>query len=296
MVDMQETLQHLKEHLRQVTLNIGERSIRTPGNLEKTAEYIEAFYRGLGLEVKREPYRYRDYTVANVIAWVDFTENPSRNYLLGAHYDSVWGTVGADDNASAVAVQMETARQLTLLRATTELDLRVKLVSFALEEPPVFGTRHMGSRVHARKARKNKEKIDGMLCLEMVGYTCSEPGCQSYPFPLMFMDYPSEGNFIGVVGNLGSRVLTNSICQAFRRNENLPVVSLTVPLGNWLMPDIGLSDHSSFWKENYPAVMITDSAFYRNPHYHQPSDTMDTLDFRFMAELVRSLIIFFHGL
>jgi hypothetical protein len=292
-IDTRETIERLKAHLRELTVTIGERSVRIPDSLEKTRRYLESYHRDLGLRVETEPYQYRDFTVANVIAWIDFSPDPSRTYLLGAHYDSVWGTVGADDNASAIAVQLETARLLQEMRGKREMDLRVKFVSFALEESPVFGTRYMGSAAYARKAKKAKEKIDGMLCLEMVGYTCHQRGCQDYPFPLMFMNYPKEGNFIGVVGNLSSRGLTNSLYRAFQKNRELPVVKLTVPLGGWLMPSVRLSDHSSFWDQGYRAVMITDSAFYRNPHYHRSSDTMDKLDFSFMAELVDSLVIFF---
>jgi Zn-dependent M28 family amino/carboxypeptidase len=231
--------------------------------------------------------------VANIVTEISFCANPSTCYLLGAHYDSVAGTVGADDNASAIAVQLETARELKALKDREELDLAVKFVSFALEEPPVYGTRHMGSRVYADKAKKEKEKIDGMICLEMVGYTCRQPGCQQYPFPLMFMDYPKEGNFIGIVGNLSSRKFTRALFNSFRKNSELPVIKLTVPLGGWLLPSVRLSDHASFWDQGFKAVMVTDSAFYRNPHYHLPSDTMDKLDSRFMAELVESLLIFF---
>jgi Zn-dependent M28 family amino/carboxypeptidase len=288
-----DTVKRVRDHLRELTVTIGERSVKRPENLERTARYIETFYENLGLPVERESYRYRGTTVANVIARVDFAPAPSRHYLLGAHYDTVAGTVGADDNGSAIAVQLETARQLQALRATRGLDLSVKLVSFTLEEPPAFGTRAMGSRVHARNAKKRGEKIDGMICLEMVGYTCAEPGCQSYPFPLMLMDYPKKGTFIGIAGNFGSRGLTNGLYHAFQGNENLPVIKLTVPFGGWLLPSVRLSDHSSFWDEGYRAVMVTDSAFYRNPNYHQHSDTMDKLDWRFMAELVRSLVMFF---
>jgi len=160
--------------------------------------------------------------------------------------DSVSGTVGADDNGSAVAVQLETARYLASLKNSQDLDLSVKFVSFTLEEPPFFDTPHMGSRVYAGKAKDTGEKIDGMICLEMVGYTCHEPGCQSYPFPLMFFDYPKTGSFIGIVGNLSSRDLTRSLFNAFERNSRLPVIKLTVPLGGWLMPSIRLSDHSAF--------------------------------------------------
>jgi hypothetical protein len=292
-IHMDELVARLQGHVRELTVTLGERSVRIPENLEKTARYIEAFYGSLRLEAERESYRFRDMTVANVVARVDLSVSPSRLYLLGAHYDTVGGTVGADDNASAIAVQLETARQLQALRTTTQSNVAVKLVSFALEEPPAFGTRAMGSRMYARNAKKKGERIDGMICLEMVGYTCSKPGCQDYPFPLMFMDYPKEGTFIGIVGNLSSRGLTRGLYNAFRKNEKLPVVKLTVPLGGWLMPAVRLSDHASFWDEGFRAVMVTDSAFYRNPYYHQDADTMDKLDFRFMAELVRSLVVFF---
>jgi Zn-dependent M28 family amino/carboxypeptidase len=203
--------------------------------------------------------------------------------------------VGADDNASAIAVQLETARHVQELAGNNSLDVSVKFVSFALEEPPVFGTRYMGSKVHAAQVRKDGERLDGMICLEMVGYTCHRPGCQSYPFPLMFFGYPEEGNFIGIVGDFASRNLTRSLYRAFRSNRALPVVKATVPLAGWVVPAVRLSDHASFWDQGYRAVMITDSAFFRNPHYHLPSDTMDKLDFPFMAELVRSLTLFFRN-
>ena len=135
-----------------------------------------------------------------------------------------------------------------------------------------------------------------MICLEMVGYTCHERGCQSYPFPLMFLGYPKKGNFFGLVGNFGSRQFTSRICTTHsKKNSNLPVVKLLVPFKGGLLPAIRLSDHSSFWDQGYNAVMVTDSAFYRNPHYHLPSDTMEKLDYKFMAEVVKSLLIFFQS-
>ncbi len=292
-IDVQKTVERLKEHLQHLTVTIGERSVRLPENIEKTAAYIESFYRDLEIPVQREPYNYHDFAVANIVAKLDLSDNPTKHYLLGAHYDSVWGTVGADDNASAIAVQLETARELRPKLGGKEPDVGVKFVSFPLEEPPAFNTRYMGSKIYANKARRENERIEGMLCLEMVGYTCHQKGCQSYPFPLMFMDYPKEGNFIGIVGNLKSIDLTSSLYKAFQKNQDLPVVKLTVPFGGWMLPSVRLSDHASFWDQGYKAVMITDSAFYRNPHYHQPSDTMEKLDYKFMAELVESLVIFF---
>ncbi len=293
MVDRLQTKQRLREHLQALTVTIGERSVSRPENLKKTAAYISSFYRDIGLTVDTQAYSYGQLQVDNVIAEISFGEDPQQRFLLGAHYDSVSGTVGADDNASAIAVQLEVARMLAQQPDKNTLDLAIKFVSFALEEPPVYGTRHMGSRVYARTARAQKEKIDGMICLEMVGYACREPGCQSYPFPLMFMDYPKTGNFIGIVGNFKSRGFTKNLVAQFQKNEDLPVVKLTVPFNGYIMPAVRLSDHASFWDKGYKAVMVTDSAFFRNPYYHTAADTMDKLDLDFMTEVVESLVIFF---
>jgi Zn-dependent M28 family amino/carboxypeptidase len=295
MMDIEKTSQQLKNHLHQLTVGIGERSVRVPENLTKTAEYIESFYDNLGMPVRKEPYQYSGMTVVNVVSEIAFGPQPEHHFLVGAHYDSVMGTVGADDNASAVAVQLEIARQLKALASREQLNLKVKFVSFALEEPPVYHTPYMGSRVYARRARKENEKIDGMICLEMVGYACYEPGCQRYPFPLMFFGYPKQGDFIGIVANYRSRKFSKLLAQQFSKNAELPVVTLNVPLNGRILPAVRLSDHASFWDEGFNAVMITDSAFFRNPHYHTALDTMEKLDYRFMAELVESLVRFFRS-
>lgn len=294
-MDTDEISRRINDHLTQLTVTIGERSVRLPENLNRTADYITSFYQNIGLAARKQPYEYDGMTVVNIVSEISFGSQPKNRYLIGAHYDSVTGTVGADDNASAVAVQLETARKLQSLVGKEELDLAVKFVSFALEEPPAYGTRFMGSRVYAKNARHKNEKIDGMICLEMVGYACYERGCQGYPFPLMFFGYPKQGNFIGIVGNSKSKNLTQSLVSAFNRNPELPVVKLTVPLNGRILPAVRLSDHASFWDQGFKAVMITDSAFYRNPHYHTALDTMEKLDDRFMAELVESLIIFFRS-
>ena len=293
MIDIQQTAKRLEAHLQALTETIGERSVRYPENLDKTADYIRLFYENIGIAVQRDPYDYVDFKVDNVVAEISTGPQPSRRYLLGAHYDSVSGTVGADDNASAIAAQLEIARGLKALLGQENLDLAVTFVSFALEEPPAYGTHYMGSRVYAEKARKKREKIDGMICLEMVGYACYEPGCQHYPFPLGFFGYPKQGNYIGIVGNYKSRKFTRALYLAFKKNEALPVITLTVPWSGYLLPEVRLSDHASFWDRGFKAVMITDTSFYRNPHYHKRSDTMDKLDFTFMAQLVNSLVIYF---
>jgi hypothetical protein len=294
-LDKQDIRTCLHDHLSMLTRTIGERSMRRPDNLERTVAYIQAHFDGLGMPVHLQSYRYRDFDVSNVVARLKFTPNPSKHYVLGAHYDAVAATVGADDNASAVSVLMETARAMQGLAGIEGRDLEITFVAFALEESPTYGTRYMGSRVFASEARNEAIKIDGMICLEMVGYTCREPGCQRYPFPLQFLGYPKTGDYIGIVGNVRSAGFTRALRRSFEDNPNLPVVTLTVPLNGWPMPNVRLSDHVSFWNHGYRAVMVTDTAFYRNPHYHLPSDTMQTLDFDFMAELVESLTGFFRS-
>ena len=294
LVDKQTVIHHLRGHLGMLTRTIGERSVRRPDNIERSAAYIQTQFEEYGLEVRRQTYRYHEKRVSNVVAELPLSAKPVGRYVLGAHYDSVSGTVGADDNASAVAVLLETARAMQK-RARHEAggDLAITFVAFALEEPPVYGTKFMGSRVFAAQAKRDGMVIDGMICLEMVGFTCHEPGCQHYPFPLQFFGYPKEGTFIGIVGNVNSLRFSHNLRNRFRLNPNLPVVTLTVPFNGWIMPAVRLSDHASFWSKGYRAVMVTDSAFFRNPHYHLPSDTMETLDFGFMAELVISLVGFF---
>ena len=295
MIDIEPIQSNLRRHLSVLTQSIGERSVRIPENLHRTAAYIQSVYEEMGLSARRESYPYNGFMVDNVVAEIACTTNPGNRYVLGAHYDSVMGTVGADDNASAVAVQLETARMLSERVGGDSLDLSVVFVSFALEEPPVFNTRAMGSRVYASRARREGERIDGMICLEMVGYSCRTPGCQHYPLPLRLFGYPETGDFIGIVGNLRSRHLTSRLATIFRKNPALPVVTLTVPLNGWVLPAVRLSDHASFWDKGFRAVMITDTAFFRNPNYHLAADTMDTLDFPFMAELVKSLMLFFQS-
>ncbi len=288
-----ETAEQLRRHIEALTVQIGERSIQRPENLQKAQDYIESAYKDIGLETRLESYAFRGLPVANVVSRIDFCRNPSRTYLLGAHYDTVKGTAGADDNASAVAVQLETSRLLKMLSEQKVMDLSVKFVSFTLEEKPAFLTPYRGSKIHAGKAREEKEPLEGAICLEMVGYRSMAPGSQKYPLPLRFAHYPREGNYISIVGNTKSRAFTRSILDAFSQNPELPAISLTVPLNGWLIPAVRRSDHISFWDQGFKAVMITDTANYRNPHYHERTDTMETLDFDFMSNVVKSLMLFF---
>jgi hypothetical protein len=292
-VDKQTVIQHLHDHLVMLTRTIGERSVRHPNNIEMSAAYIQATFESFGLNVHRQTYTYNGHDFSNVIARRQPSADSVVHYVLGAHYDSVSGSVGADDNASSVAVMLETARAMQDAAGHEAGDLALTFVAFALEEPPAYGTEFMGSRVFASRARQAGQTIDGMICLEMVGFTCHEPGCQHFPFPLQFLGYPDTGTFIGVVSNVRSLRLARKLQASFRRNPNLPVETVSVPFNGWVMPAVRLSDHASFWSNGYRAVMVTDSAYFRNTNYHLPSDTMETLDFGFMAELVISLAGFF---
>lgn len=285
----------LHHHLTVLTRTIGERSVRRPDNLRRSAAYLHGRLESYGLAVERQAYRYGDMPVSNVVARLQPGAAPKAHYVLGAHYDSVAGTVGADDNASALAVMLETAKGMQAAVGEGQGDVGITFVAFALEEPPAHATPHMGSRVFASKAKAQGAVIDAMICLEMVGYTCRRPGCQRYPFPLQYMGYPKEGHFVGIVANRKSARFSRKLRAGFKSNPHLPVVSLTVPFNGWVLPAVRLSDHASFWDEGYRAVMVTDTAFFRNPNYHLPSDTMQTLDFDYMAELVIGLVSFFRS-
>lgn len=288
-------IHNLKNHLKILTIDIGERSVLIPNNIKKTEQYIKSFYDKIGVHYKTEPYKYNKNQYANIVANISLKSKSNKNYIVGAHYDSVAGTVGADDNASAVAVQLELARFLNKfnINISNSKKINIKFISFPLEEPPVFNTKYMGSKISAKIAKNNNQKIDGMICLEMVGFFCHEKGCQKYPFPLNYLGYPKTGNYIGIVGDTSSSSLTNSIYKAFKKNNNLPVIKLSVPARGFLLPSVRLSDHASYWDQGYKAVMITDTAFFRNYNYHLSSDTMETLDYTYMAELVESLVLFF---
>ncbi len=274
--------ERLLGHVRYLSETLGDRSIYRPRELKAAEDYVREQFQGMGYHTERQPFIYMRQEVANVIAG-----NRPRGgyYILGAHFDTVAGTPGADDNASGVAVLLETARLARALPA----DLPWAFIGFTTEEPPAFFTPYMGSRVYAKQAKKAGDDIFGMLCLEMVGYYRQEPESQDLPFPLRYLGYPTTGNFIGLVGNGRSRRLLRNLEAALQKGCRLPTTSLAVPWGGYILPETRLSDHASFWDQGYPAVMLTDTAFLRNPHYHGPDDTLEHLDFTAMAELTLGL-------
>ncbi len=272
----------LYRHAAALSDKIGERTAYRAENLAKAADYIRAEFEAAGLTVTEQSYEYFGHRVANLIASPPDAAWSSAHYVLGAHSDTVPGTPGADDNASGVAVLLEIARLL----AADPPPIPVRLAAFTLEEPPAFMTRLQGSRVFARELARRDERVLGAIILEMVGFTSAR---QDYPPVLRWAGYPSEGNYIGIVRNRRSRRFSQTILRGFDRNPELPVETLTVPFNGWVLPAARLSDHASFWDRGWPAVMVTDTAFFRNPHYHSGTDSIETLDTAFMAELVKSL-------
>ena len=232
--------------------------------------------------LQEQNYEYYDQRVTNLLAATPAAAGLSTYYVVGAHYDTVPSTPGADDNASAVAVLLELAGRLRQAR----LKAPVLLAAFTLEEPPAYLTGHQGSRIFVRSCRRNGDRVLGAIILEMVGYTAPR---QHYPFLSRWPGYPSQGNFIGIIGNWRSLGFGRSVLRGFRKNTDLAVESLFLPFDGRVLPETRLSDHASFWDAGLPAVMVTDTAFFRNPNYHLSSDTIGTLDFTFMAELVKSL-------
>ena len=219
--------------------------------------------------------------VANIVAEIPGTRRADEVVILGAHYDTVSTTPGADDNASAVAVLIEAAR---LLR-DAKPKRTVRFVGFACEEPPHFHTGDMGSQAYARDCRLRNEKVIGMLCLEMVGYYSTKPGSQKLPPGIprwLHWAFPKRGDFLAAVGNMRSKRLAWSFRRGFKRAVRFPLFSICLPES---ISEIRLSDNSSFWDQGYPALMLTDTSFLRNPNYHLESDTPDTLDYERMARV-----------
>ena len=269
-------------HLLAVT--IGPRSYQDPANLDSAADFISRRLASFGYDLTPQSYEVGELAVRNIIAERQGTDHPDHVIVVGAHYDTVVGSPGADDNASGVAVLLELAR----VHTETRFRKTVRFVAFTLEEPPFFRSRHMGSRVYARSIKERGDRIEAMLCLESVGYYSQEPGSQSFPFPVFWLrwQYPTTGNFITIISTDDSDPLQTHVRDGLIAHMNLPVEFYTGP---WWIPGIDWSDHGSFWNEGYPAVMLTDTALFRNPHYHLPTDLPDTLNYRAMSELVRGL-------
>jgi Zn-dependent M28 family amino/carboxypeptidase len=272
----------LRQDVKRLAVDIGERNVRyRPKQLAQAADLIEARFTAAGCAVTRQEYKVGDTSCCNLEVEVIGTAHPGEIVLVGAHYDTVPGTPGANDNTSGIAATLALARRLA--GGKTERTLR--FVAFVNEEKPYAHTKLMGSRVYARRCRERGEKVTAMLSLETIGYYDDTPGSQKYPPPLGLL-YPSTGNFVAFVGNMASRDLVRRVVGTFRTHEQFPSEGGAFPA---LVPRIGDSDHASFWKEGYKALMVTDTVNFRYPYYHTPEDTIDKIDFERLARVVRGL-------
>ncbi len=274
-------MQTLARHIETLAGEIGERNVYRPAALGAAARYIESELAGIGYTVNRQTYVARGVESANLEVVLRGQRWPDESIVVGAHYDTVLGSPGADDNASAVAGLIEIARLLSGHAPGRTL----KLVAFVNEEPPFFFFGKMGSQVYARAARERREAVRLMVSLEMLGYYRDAPGSQGYP-PLFRFFHPDRGNFIAFVSNFRSRRAMRRAGQAFRAHSAFPLET-TATFG-WI-PGVAWSDHLSFWRVGYPAFMCTDTAFFRNPYYHSAQDTRETLDYARLAQLTEGL-------
>ena len=276
-------VKRLYEHVEKLSVRIGSRNFHEYDKLAQAENYIKEVLENTGCAYKLQSYEYKGKIFKNIIVTLPGQGSDDGAVIIGAHYDTVLGTPGADDNASAVAVLLEICR---LMRDHKPLRT-LRFVFFTLEEPPLFRSRHQGSYVYASHLKENNEAVHAMLCLEMVGYFNSKEGGQTFPVPGMSRLYSSTPDFISIVGNLKSRALVEKVRDSIKRGSTINVEGIATVS---YVPGVDFSDHRSFWKMGYPAVMITDTAFYRNPNYHRESDTIDTLDFVKMASLLKGLV------
>ena len=282
MTNGQRTLeQQLRSHVQQLAGQIGERNVFRHDRLVMAADYIRTTLAHDGYEVRRQSYEVGGIGCENVEAEVRGNQKPDEIIVIGAHYDSVQGSPGANDNASGVAAMLALARAFAKTRQARTL----RFVAFANEEPPLFQTKYMGSRVYAKRSRERREKIVLMLSLETIGYYSDEPGSQHFLFPLNLI-YPSTGNFIAFVSNVENGFLVRQLVGSFRRQAQFPSEGGAL----WgLVPGVGWSDHWAFWKEGFPAVMVTDTALFRYPAYHLNTDRPELVQCDRMARVVSGL-------
>ncbi len=271
----------LQRHVRALAVVYHPRSVENLAQLEAAGTYVHEQMRAAGVgPVMLNGYHIADRPRRTFIARFGPRHGPL--LVIGAHYDAFGTTPGADDNASGVAALLELVRLL----AATPPSKPVELVAYSLEEPPYFRTEAMGSWSHARALQVTGREVRLMLAVEMIGYYRDTAGSQSFPIKSLGALYPDTGNFIAVVGRLGDFATMRRVKGLFMGASELPVETINAPPG---VPGIDYSDHLNYWRLGMPALMVTDTAFLRNPNYHGPGDTPDTLDYERMAKVVQAL-------
>lgn len=276
--------ERLRAHVEAVASS--EHNTRTPEALERAALYIEGALNRAGYRAARQEYTAGAQRVRNIEASVRNVvpgRRPERIFIVGAHYDSAQGAPGANDNGSGTAAVLELARLLKTMQPSNGTEVR--FVFFVNEEPPWFRGEEMGSMVHASNLKRQQQNVEGALVLETVGYYTDTPGSQRLPAGLED-SYPDTGNFIAFVGTLESSNLVREALAAFRASSDFPAQGLAAPAHT---TGVTLSDHTSYNRHGYPAIMITDTAFMRYPYYHTAEDTPDKLDYESMARVVNGL-------
>ena len=281
--------ENLKEHVYTIVEKFDDRVYSNMEMLDATAKYIYDEFLKYSNDVSYQTYELKDFVdnevfeYKNVIANFKGTGTCSDGLLIvGGHYDTFGGHAGANDNTSAVAALLELARVLKMNPPKCD----VQLVSYTLEEPPAFGTEKMGSFIHAQRLKEKGVKVKLAIALDMIGFYSDEPNSQMYPVPFMDFYYPTKANFISIVSNFSNILEVREAKNIFKESSNLPVYSINAPA---MIPGIDFSDHRNYWKFDYPALMISDTAFYRSSNYHTEDDTPDTLDYEKMAKVVEGV-------
>lgn len=280
----------LKTDVETLAVNYTQRHANNPYVLNQAAAFIEQAFKATGAQTSRQSYTVDDISGANentaqhpqyhnIIAHFGGDGAP---IIIGAHYDAHANTPGADDNASGVAGLLALARMFKAQPPS----IPVTLVAYTLEEPPYFRTEHMGSRHHAQWLVAQGIQPRMVMVLEMIGYFDNKDNTQHYPIAGLNWLYPNRGNFIAVIGRFGDTALVNQVKNGMQLTTSLPVYSINAPE---IIQGIDFSDHAAYWRHDIPAVMITDTAFYRNAHYHQATDTPDTLNYTAMAEVIKGV-------
>lgn len=273
--------ERLTQHVRQLSETYYPRDYTHPENLNASADYIMQQLEPYTDRLSEQKFTVRDKPYRNIIA--RFGPAEGELIVVGAHYDSYHKTRGADDNASGVAGLLELARLLKQHPPSSP----VELVAYSLEEPPFFSTDEMGSAFHARQLAETQRPVKLMMSLEMIGYFSDEADSQDFPLSIMKSLYSDKGHFITVISNMSNRDITAQVKSLMMGASDLPVYSLNAPS---FVPGIDYSDHLHYWKQDFPAVMITDTAFYRNHHYHESDgDSWDQLDYQRMAKVVQGV-------
>jgi Zn-dependent M28 family amino/carboxypeptidase len=285
------SVENLKRHVHTLAADIGERNTFKPQALHRAEEYIAQVWQAQGYDVVRQEYPLKGDRWANLEITRAGRGKEAPFLLIGAHYDSVIGSPGANDNGTGVAALLEVSRAF----AAVEPQTSVRFVAFVNEEPPYFQTPFMGSRIYAQRAREHGDKIRVMASLETIGYYSDAPGSQKFPFPvaLFRMLYPDRGNFIVFASNLASRSVTQEAHSLFKARSDFPVEIIST---FEMVPGLDWSDHASFWRVGYAAFMVTDTAPYRYPYYHTAADTPEKVNYEALGRVAEGLRATFQAL